>query len=504
MNIDTTRPMRLRFAPSPTGFLHLGGARTALFNWLLAKKHNGTFILRIEDTDAERSTEESTGQILDSLQWLGIQWDEGPFFQSQRLEHYREHIDRLYKEGKIYPAFESPEELEAERERALAEKRNPIYNRASLKLPKEEVERRLAEGMRFVWRFKVPDEGYTDVPETLMSGAADCRFENAAMGDFVISRAGTLKEPGWPLYNFCCVVDDALMGITHVIRGQEHLSNAARQVLLYKAFDYPVPTFTHLPLIMKNNKKMSKRDKDADPAFPVSVSGRRELGYLQEATINFISLLGCSYPMEEEIFPVDVLIRNFDLNRLQKSNANFDEDKYLFQNSWYIKNLPRESVVERVVPFIEAAGYDWESAAPVSRDAYKWLGDIVALEVERCKLLSEFPAALSYFFVAPTSYDARGVQKIFHGEGVPELLDAVAEALLLTNPFTKDAMEASLRSLGDTRGLGFGKVAQPVRLAVTGRTASPGLFEVLEALGREEVIRRLVNAKEWLQSNPKA
>ncbi|MCC6547247.1 glutamate--tRNA ligase [Candidatus Sumerlaeota bacterium] len=503
MSINPTRPMRVRFAPSPTGFLHLGGARTALFNWLLAKQNNGVFILRIEDTDAERSTEESTGQILDSLQWLGLQWDEGPYFQSQRLELYREHIERLYKEGKIYPAFESPEELEAERERALAEKRNPIYNRASLRLPKEEVDRRLAAGERFVWRFKVPDEGHTDVPETLMSGAADCKFENAAMGDFVISRAGTMKEPGWPLYNFCCVVDDALMGISHVIRGQEHLSNAARQVLLYQAFGYPVPTFTHLPLIMKNNKKMSKRDKDADPAFPVSVSGRRDLGYLQEATVNFISLLGCSYPMEEEIFPVDVLIKNFNLDRLQKSNANFDEDKYLFQNAWYLRNLPREDVVERVKPFIEAAGYDWERAAPVSHGAEKWLADIIGLEIERCKLLSEFPAALSYFFIAPSEYEQRGVTKIFHNEGVPELLDAVAEALLLTTPFTKEAMEDALRRLGDAKGLGFGKIAQPVRLAATGRTASPGLFDVLEHLGREEVIRRLVKAKEWLQSNPK-
>lgn len=498
MSVDFSKPVRVRFAPSPTGFLHLGGARTALFNWLLAKKTGGKFLLRIEDTDAERSTDASTGQILESLKWLGLDWDEGPFFQSQRLDIYREHIDRLYKAGWIYPAFEKPEELEAEREKALAEKRNPIYNRASLKLPADEIQRRLDSGVPFVWRFKVPDEGFTEVPETLMSGASDCRFENAAMGDFVISRAGTLQNPGWPLYNFCCVVDDALMAITHVIRGQEHLSNAARQVLMYKAFGYEVPTFTHLPLIMKNNKKMSKRDAEADPRFPVSIAGRRELGYLKEATINFIALLGCSYPIEEEIFTLDVLIQNFSLERLQKSNANFDEDKYLFQNGWYIRNMPRPEVVARVKPFIEKAGLSAEG-----RDT-AWLGGIIGLEIERCKLLSEFPEALRYFFEAPKGYDPKGVKKVFAGDDVVKNLEACADILAGLAHFTKEAMEEALRQITEAQGIGFGKLAQPIRLAVTGRTASPGLFEVLELLGKDESIGRIRKAVEFIRTNPSA
>lgn len=488
-----SKPVRVRFAPSPTGFLHVGGARTALFNWLLARKTGGTFILRIEDTDAERSTDESTGQILDSLKWLGLEWDEGPFFQSQRLGLYREHIDRLYKEGRIYPAFETPEELDAERRAALIQKRNPIYNRASLRLPPAEVQRRLESGMPFAWRFKVPDEGYTEVPETLMSGASDCRFENAAMGDFVISRAGTVANPGWPLYNFCCVVDDADMKITHVIRGQEHLSNAARQVLMYQAFGYPIPTFTHLPLIMKNNKKMSKRDADVDPRYPVSVSARRDLGYLREATINFISLLGCSYPIDEEIYPIEKLIEMFSLERLQKSNANFDEDKYLYQNGWYIRNMARTEIVRRVKPFLERAGL-------VSAHGDDWLGQVIGLEIERCKVLSEFPEALRYFFEAPTGYDPKGVQKVFGAPGMSATLRAAAGILDGVEPFTKTAMEAPLRAWGDGQGLAFGQVAQPIRLAVTGRTASPGLFEVLELLGKSESVARILQAAEYLES----
>lgn len=484
--------VRVRFAPSPTGYLHVGGARTALFNWLYARRHGGTFILRIEDTDVERSTDASTEQILESLQWLGLQWDEGPFFQSQRLDIYREHLARLAAEGKIYPAFDSKEELDAMREKAMAEKRNPIYDRRALKLSPDEVRARMESGEPFVWRFRVPDGAVTEVPETLMGGEADCKFRNDDIGDFIITRPGTIKEPGMPLYNFVCVVDDALMQITHVIRGVEHLGNAAKQVLLYQAFGYPVPSFTHLPLIMKNGKKMSKRDADADKRFPVSVSERRDLGYLREATVNFLSLLGWSSPGESELFPQEELIANFTLDRLSKSNANFDEDKYLFQNGWYMRNLPRTEIVERVKPFLARAGM----IATSQDDA--WLGRIIELEIERCRLLSDFPEALAYFFRRPDSYDPKGVKKVFGAEGMADMLREVAGVLEGVQPFAKEPMEAALRAWADGKGLGFGKVAQPIRLAVTGRTASPGLFEVLELLGPEETVTRIRAAAEKL------
>ncbi|CAN5416198.1 glutamate--tRNA ligase [soil metagenome] len=478
------RPVRTRFAPSPTGFLHVGGARTALFSWLWARKNGGQFLLRIEDTDVERSTEASVDQILESLKWLGLDWDEGPFFQTQRLDIYREHLDRLLRDGKIYPAFESKEELDAERDKAMAEKRNPIYNRASLKLSPEEIKQRTDAGVPFAYRFKAPDEGYTEIPETLR-GDNDVKFENSAIGDFIITRPGTTEKPGMPLYNFVCAVDDALMNITHVIRGMEHLPNTPKQVLLLKAFGYDIPTYTHLPLVMKGAKKMSKRDAEADPRYPVSVSGRRDLGYLPEATINFISLLGWSFPGGEELYTREQLTENFTLDRLVKANANFDEDKYLFQNGWYIRNMPREAVVERVKPFLERAGLSAEG-----RDV-KWLGDIIALELERCKLLSEFPPALEYFFKAPASYDPKGIKKVFAVEGIAQQLSDAANVLEAVSPFTKEAMETALREQGEKSGLGFGKIAQPIRLAVTGRTASPGLFEVLELLGKDETVSRV-------------
>ncbi len=489
-----SKPVRVRFAPSPTGFLHVGGARTALFNWLWARKNSGTFILRVEDTDVERSTEASTEQILDSLRWLGLDWDEGPYYQSQRMELYRERLDQLCAEGKIYPAFETKEELDRMREQAMAEKRNPIYNRAALRLSPTEVEERMKSGQAFVWRFKVPDEGHTVVPETLMSGESECRFENAAIGDFIVTRPGTLDKPGGPLYNFVCAVDDADMGITHVIRGADHLSNTAKQILLLEAMVREVPVYTHLPLITRGGKKMSKRDEDADPRYPVSVSARRDLGYLREATVNFLALLGWSHPSGEEIFPLDELIREFGLERLGKANANFDEDKYLHQNGWYMRNLPAEEIVRRAIPFLEAAGL---SAADRPEG---WLAEVIGLEIERCRLLSEFPEALAYFFQAPESYEPKGVRKFFGSPEAAELLDQTAGILEAAEPFAGEALEPELRRLAEERQLGFGKVAQPIRLAVTGRTASPGLFDVLRLLGREESVRRLRTAAEAIRS----
>ncbi|MCC5878100.1 MAG: glutamate--tRNA ligase, partial [Candidatus Sumerlaeia bacterium] len=456
------------------------------------RKNNGKFILRIEDTDVERSTTASVEQILSSLRWLGLDWDEGPFFQSQRMSIYYEHLDRLRREGRIYPAFETREELDAMREEAMRNN-TPVYNRASLKLPPEEVQRRLDAGDTFVWRFKAPDEGVTKVPETLLGSDEECSFRNVEIGDFIITRPGTLKNPGVPLYNFVCAVDDAVMQITHVIRGADHLTNTAKQVLLYEAFGYKVPTFTHLPLIMKNNKKMSKRDEDADPRYPVSISARRDLGYLEEALVNFLALLGWSFPNDREFFTREELIDAFVLERLQKSNANFDEDKLLHLNGLWIRDLPKETITRRVRLFLDHAGLVIEG----KDDA--WYERVISLVLERCRLLSDVPAAVEYFFLTPITYEAKGVKKFFQEEDSGNRLADIIDVLERIDPFIEANMEAPLREYADKAEVGFGKVAQPVRLAVTGRTASPGLFEILEILGKETVLKRLHKALDYIQ-----
>ncbi|MDX1972243.1 MAG: glutamate--tRNA ligase [Candidatus Sumerlaeia bacterium] len=484
--------VRVRFAPSPTGYLHVGGARTALFNWLWARHNGGTFILRIEDTDLERSTDASTDQILDSLKWLGLDWDEGPFFQSKRGDVYRAHLQKLADEGKIYRAFETHEELEAAREKAQAEGRDWVYNRASLRLTPEEVQEKIRAGVPFVWRLKVPD-GQTRILETLMTGPANNVFENSTLGDFALTRAGTEDNWGDALFNFCCAVDDAVMGITNVIRGSDHITNTARQTLILNALGYPSPTYTHLPLITKEGKKMSKRDGDADPRFPVSVSARRDRGYLKETVINFLALLGWSWDGQQEIFTVEELVKKFSVNALSKSNANFDEQKFLHMNSLYLKQLGPEVIAERVLPFLEQAGLRLGG----SKDQ-AWLARAVAPELERCKLLTDFPEALRYYFEAPTTYEPKAVEKACSAPETGDILREVAEALKGVGTITQESFEATINSVATPRGLGFGKVAQPVRIALTGRGASPGLTEVIENLGVEESVSRILACADWL------
>jgi glutamyl-tRNA synthetase len=482
-----------RFAPSPTGYLHVGGARTALYNWLFARRNNGKFILRIEDTDEERSTQESTDGILESMKWLGLDWDEGPYFQSERLPIYFKYLDQLKAEGKIYPAFETKEELEASRAKAMAEKRNPIYDRASLKLSQDEIEARMQSGVPFAWRFKIPDTGDTIVPELLM-GSDQTRFKNDAIGDFIISRPGTLEKPGMPLYNFVCAIDDALMKITHVIRGVEHFTNAARQVLLHQAIGNEIPTFLHLPLIMKNGKKMSKRDVDADGKFPVSVAGRAELGYLPAATLNHLALLGWSHPDGKEFFEVKDMLETFDLNRLSKANANFDEKKYLHCNSSHIIHTPEAELLKLLAPFFAKAGIDTNGYDQ------KMLESIVALEKPRCKTLSEFPDALGFFFKPLSGYEEDALKTM--SEDSLAAVEAVIAKLKTLDTLSHETLEAALANVVETMGIPFKVLGISVRLALTGRTKSPGLPDIISILGAEESIRRLEAFKAHITKTP--
>lgn len=486
--------VRTRFAPSPTGSLHVGGARTALFNWLFARQHHGEFILRIEDTDFERSTTASAQGIIESLQWLGLNWDETPYFQSQRTAIYLEHLHRLQAQGAIYPAFESKEELVAMRQRAMAAKCNPIYDRAALKLSAAEINLKMDAGEEFVWRFKVPTGEYTKVPELLMADA-NYQIRNETIGDFIITRPGTKNKPGMPLYNFVCVVDDALMHISHVIRGVEHLPNAAKQVLLYQALGYALPLFVHLPLIMKNGKKMSKRDPNIEEKFPVSVLERRDLGYLPETTLNHLALLGWSSATGEEILSVDRLIAEFDLARLSKSNANFDEDKYLFLNAYYLRNLDDAVLLAKVMPYL------LKKNADIGKSDKIWLEKLVAAEKGRCKLLCEFPEALDYFFVRPKQYAAAAVEKIFKKDGpfAVKILTATIHKLTAVDNFDSNNIDTALHHTLHESNIAFSKYGPMVRLALTGRTQSPTLSSIIVSLGKDETIYRLQAAIQFIQ-----
>lgn len=490
--------VRTRFAPSPTGSLHLGGVRTAFFNWLFARQTGGKFILRIEDTDAERSTEESSKGIIESMKWLGLDWDEGPFYQSERLNIYYEHLEKLKQSGHIYPCFDTQEELEEMRELARKEKRNPIYDRRALKLSPEEIKRKMDAGEEFAWRFKVPDDEYTEIPELLMGSPEDRKIKNETIGDFIITRPGTKDKPGMPLYNFACVVDDALMNITHVFRGMEHLPNTPKQVLMYKAFGYEVPKFIHMPIIMKNNKKMSKRDKDYDPRFPVSILERRDLGYLPDATLNFLALLGWSHPESLELLTPEEILHTFSVDRLNKANPNFDEQKYTFVNAWHLKNRSNAELAEGVKPFMQKAGLNIEEYSGAQLEA------MMEIEKERCHLLSEFPEALAYFFADPETFEEKGVNKSFYVKELPLIIDTAVNTIknIPDNDMEKEKIDLILADMVAGLGIKYGIVGPIIRLALTGRTRSPGLAEIIEIMGKERAVRRLLYAKDFASKLP--
>jgi glutamyl-tRNA synthetase len=473
-----------RFAPSPSGFLHLGGARTALYNWLIARRDGGEFILRIEDTDQARSSGESAEQILESLRWLGLHWDAGPFYQSARSEIYLEHLKLLQERDRIYPAFETIEELEAERRRAVAEKRSLVYDGPSRYYAPDEARRRIDAGDPYVWRFRVPREGEIAVPETLMNKDGVV-FQNKDIGDFAITRPSTHGNFGSTLYNLSCVVDDALMKITHIVRGVEHLSNSPKQCLLYDAFGYAPPRFTHLPLLLKNKKKMSKRDAEADPMYPVSVLARRDLGYLPEATVNFLSLLGWSHPEGKELFDVEHLKQVFSVKRLVRSNANFDEDKYLHINAWHIRNKTADELADLVIPFLQRAGF---ALGTRGRDE---LTRIIVLHRDRCRTLAEFVEALRYFFERPSTYDAAMSEKFLKGREAARVISDLRTLLTSLDVGDQAETEKEIRQFAVRNELKLVDVSQLLRVALTGRSVSPGIFDVMALLGQKELIARL-------------
>ena len=461
--------VRTRFAPSPTGDLHIGGARTALFNWLLARHEKGVFILRIEDTDAARSTQESTQVILDAMTWLGMDWDEGPFYQTQRIAFYQEAAERLLKERRAYRCYCTAEELETKREAALKAGTKPKYDRTCLN------RKSLPPGRPPAIRFLSPNEGKT-VVEDMIQGQVE--FDNTELDDLII-----LRSDGLPTYNFSVVVDDATMGITHVIRGNDHLNNTPRQIQIYQALGYPIPKFGHVPMILgPDKKKLSKRHGAQ------SVMEYKKLGYLPQAVVNYLVRLGWSHGDQEE-FAREELIEKFSLEAVGRSAAAINPGKLDWLNAQYIKKIELDELVQRVRPFIEGKGYS-NIDPDLLRKAVRSLR-------ERVKTLVEMADLSEFYFCEEIAYDEKAAEK-FLSHGTVPMFRQVITSLSNESVLGKENVHRLIEQLAETRGEPLVKIAQPIRVALTGRSVSPPIDEVMEVLGKKEVIKRLHKAIKYI------
>jgi len=455
----------LRFAPSPTGYLHIGGARTALFNWLYARNQGGKFILRIEDTDQVRSTKESIDAILESMTWLGLDWDEGPIYQTDRLPLYRDHVQRLLQEGKAYPCYCLPEELEEKRKKALKEKRKPKYDGRCQNL-KEPI-----PGRTPAIRFKAPQQGVT-ILRDLIKGVIE--FENAELDDLIIQRSD-----GWPTYNFSAVVDDATMSITHVIRGDDHVNNTPRQILLYEALGYPLPQFAHVPMILGADKtRLSKRHGAA------SVLAYKEMGYLPQALVNYLVRLGWSYG-DQEVFNQQELVEKFSLENVGKSAAVFNTEKLLWLNGLYIRQEKPEILADLLLPFLEQKGLRPRSQA--------WLGEIVKTLKDRSKTLLDMANQAEFYFRSDFHFDEKAAKKHLT-PNIREPLDMLIAKIESSPELDEKGLEEAFREVLTRKEIKLGALAQAVRVALTGKAVSPGIYEVMKILGREEVVKRISRA----------
>ncbi len=485
--------VRVRFAPSPTGFLHLGGARTALFNWAFARKHGGVFILRIEDTDLTRSTEESVQVILESLKWLGLFWDEGPevggpygpYFQSQRLHLYREYAERLHRAGFAYECFCTPEELRARREKAIAQGRSWRYDRRCLYLKEKERKAFLEEGRKPVLRFRIP-EGTTTFIDMLRG---EVTFDNGELDDFVI-----MKSDGMPTYNFACVVDDALMRITHVIRGDDHISNTPRQVLLYRALGFPCPEFAHIPMILgKDRTRLSKRHGSP------SVTYYRDMGYLPEAMVNYLARLSWATGEEEkEIFTREEIIERFSLDQVTKHAAVFDLDKLNWMNGVYLRSAEPERLRDILLDILKRNGVAREETCTL--EFLEYCTRVILLMRERIRYVAQILEEAAYFFTEEYEYDPEAVEAVLRKEGALEILRVSLGLLGNLQAFDAQTLEATIRAEAERRGVKAAQFIHPLRVAVSGKRVGPGLFELLEVLGKERVLARIARTLEFLES----
>lgn len=476
-------PVRVRFAPAPSGDLHIGNVRTVLFNWLFARHHGGQFILRVEDTDAEKVKPEAIQQVMETLRWLGLNWDEGPdvggpcgpYLQSQRLAVYRRHAERLLLQGTAYECFCSPEELEAARERARAERRPFLYPGTCRELGDAEREARRARGLRPAVRLKLPREGATEFRDRIRGTV---RVEHAQLDDFVI-----LRSDGTPTYNFAAVVDDVEMRISHVIRGDEHLANTPKQIHVHRALGAEPPEFAHVPMVLAPDRtKLSKRH-GATP-----IAELRAMGYLAPAILNYAALLGWSADGTTEIMPLEEMIRRFDLDRVGAAAAVYDTNKLTWVNHQYIKTMKLNRLVRQVIPRLVEAGV---MGPMTTLGEYRRVRRVVALVRERMHTLAEAPRLMGYFFTDEIEYDPDAVAKRLSAPGVERILGRAADALEAAEPWTTAAIEEAIRGTARAMEVKDSEVIHPVRVAVTGMAVGPGLFELLELVGRRRAVERL-------------
>ncbi len=484
--------VRVRFAPSPTGYLHIGGARTALFNWLFAKKMKGTFILRIEDTDEVRSTEESVSAIIKSMRWLGLDWNEGPddkngdgkefgsygpYFQMQRKDKgiYQKYIDEMMAKGQAYPCYCTQEELDAMREEATKQKRVPKYDGRCRCLTAEQRKHKESEGRSAVIRYTMPNEGKTVVNDLIRGNV---EFDNSMLDDFVL-----MKASGVPTYNFACVVDDHLMEMSHVIRGDDHLSNTPKQIHLYNALGWKLPELAHLSMILgPDGSRLSKRHGHT------AVMEYRNEGYLPEALINYLTLLGWSTQDSQQLFELNDLIEKFSLERCSKNPATFDPQKLNWMNGEYMRKLTPDELIKRF--------YYWVSKNPQIQDLIgAWnkelLDKLIVMEQEKIKLFKDVPGLVDIFFVDSVEYNAEAKEKVLKKEGAKQVLEEALKRLEQQQDYSPEALEKFARDFAAEKGVGAGKVFHPLRVAVSGRTQGPSLFHMMELLGKEKVLKRI-------------
>jgi glutamyl-tRNA synthetase len=476
--------VRVRFAPSPTGELHIGGARTALFNFLFVRRAGGVFVLRIDDTDLERSRTDYIDKLIASLKWLGLNWDEGPYYQSKRLEEYSKEAERLLSEGKAYRCFCSVEELEAGREEARNENRPYLYPGKCRNLSQEQEDVYIKEGRVPVIRLLTPDSGTTVVQDVIRG---EVSFENSELDDLII-----IKSNGLPTYNFASVVDDVQMRITHVIRAEEHLSNTPRQLLCMAALGYELPLFAHVPMILAPDRsKLSKRHG------ATSVEEFRGDGFLPEALVNYMALLGWSPGGDEELFSLARMAERFSLDKVNKTAAIYDTDKLTWVNSHYMREYDLDKLAEAALPYFEAKEL---LKSPLKGPEYDHYKKVIDMARERAKTLADLAASAVYFYSDSFSYEEKGIEKHFRKEGVAELLRKAAITLDSLEAYTRDSVDACYHELSEKLEISLGKLIHPTRLAVTGQIVGPGFFELMELLGRETVVRRMKQTADYIDS----
>ncbi|OGN94718.1 MAG: glutamate--tRNA ligase [Chloroflexi bacterium RBG_13_51_18] len=481
-----TAPVRVRFAPSPTGRPQVGNIRTAMFDWLFARHTGGTFILRIEDTDVTRKVEGAVEYIMEGLKWLGLDWDEGPdvggdygpYYQSQRLDLYKQAAERLVEQGNAYYCYCSPERLEAMRKEQVARKQPPGYDRLCRNLSPQETAAKESAGIKPVVRFKVPTEGQTGFHDLIYG---DVVFENSNIDDFVM-----LKSDGYPTYHLANVVDDHAMKISHVIRGEDWISSTPRHILMYRAFGYEPPQYIHNPLILgPDRSKLSKRHG------AMSILEYRDDGYLPETMFNFIALIGWSLDDKTELMTRQQLVENFSLERMGKTGAIFNKEKLDWMNGVYIRSLTIDDLTQRALPFLDK-GLPENIKRPLDVD---YVRQVMPLIQERAKKLAEIPELTKFFFTEELNYDpALLIAKNMTAESTLKTLEVASQRIQPLSSFNEEVLEALLRPLAEELGIKAGQLFSPLRTAVSGETATPPLFEMMEVLGKGRCLKRIDEA----------